>query len=214
MKKIIFFIIAISLCVIAYFSFKRYQKLNSPVFSYEVPSDLDLNYHDVQLVKNYFESINNLEAYVRTAWYNYKVDVLYADHKNEKSLKYAARFNKMKAHLSYIERKLVQSTTYKKQGLANTEIAQLEKLGMSYRTYIFKKNIDIKNVKKGAQNADVWIVQKILASLGFEIILDGRFKENTAQAILSFQEQYKLYPTGEIDVLTEKKLLEKYNELP
>lgn len=61
-------------------------------------------------------------------------------------------------------------------------------------------------MQTGTGSDRVRLLQVRLSELGFPIVADGRFGNNTEQALKGFQEKFGLKPTGEVDMLTVEAL--------
>ena len=80
---------------------------------------------------------------------------------------------------------------------------------MSPQNYRFQKNIDhlgTVELKLKDQGQMVYLVQKKLVELGYELKQDGIFEKETQDIVVEFQEKTGLLPTGVVDALTFQKI--------
>jgi peptidoglycan hydrolase-like protein with peptidoglycan-binding domain len=119
--------------------------------------------------------------------------------------------------VKYYEGQLLLSARLKKEGVNNADVKSYqddgitkgEKLNQDRKERLFALFGNVSNtVKLGDNGPLVFEIQKLLKSKGQDVIVDGVFKEMTAKAILTFEQEQKLYPDGKLDVFTFEKLLE------
>jgi len=205
MKKILPFVIAIFLGIIAFTTFVKYYKINAPVYAYEMLDQIDVNYYDQALVSTYFKDIQELESFVRRTWYNHRINVLYIDNESEESVKYGTQFNLLKSKLSFIQAKLTDSYQLKKKGFDNLQIKKIHKEGIPQ--WHFDMDYRLLNLAFGDSGEKVWLLQKKLKSFGYDIPVDGEFKNETEIALKAFQEKNNLYPGGKVNESTLRALI-------
>jgi len=205
MKKIIPIVIVILLGIIAYTTFMKYHKINSPVYVSSDLQQIDVNYYDQALVSTYFNDLQELESLVRRTWYNHGINVLYIDDKNEESVTYGTQFNLLKAKLAFIKEKLKVSYQLKEEGYDNTQIKQIVEEGKP--KWHFDESYEMLNAKFGDSGRGTWLLQHKLKSFGYDIPLDGEFKNETEAALKAFQQKNNLYPSGEVNESSVKALI-------
>ena len=65
-----------------------------------------------------------------------------------------------------------------------------------------------RTLSQGLAGADVQLVQERLVELGFDPgVIDGVTGRRTRSAVLAFQEKHGLPQTGELDAVTEARLI-------
>ncbi len=62
-------------------------------------------------------------------------------------------------------------------------------------------------LKQGYTGADVYYLQRLLQIHGYNVPLDGRFRDSTKQAVIAFQQRHKLEPSGLVNFVTWTVLL-------
>jgi len=204
MKKVLLIILVVCLAIIAYSTYMRYHKINSPGYSYSIPDSIDINYHDQAVMNNYFQKAKELESYVRTIWYNHGMDVTHIDEKSPESVKYGKYFTTLSAQVAFLERKLKASYLLKSKGFSNEQIMSMEAQGVSE---IGWELAELVKVKYGERSQYVWDLQKKLISKGYDIPLDGYFREETLKAVSDFEKSVGMYSSGSIN---RKMLMKLY----
>ena len=116
MKKIIILIIVLTLGVTAYTSYKTYSKINSPSFGYDIPNNIDINYHNEKTTSEYLSLVTKLESYGRKVWYNHRISVLHIDENSDKSIKFSKHYNLLLSRVKFLEKKLQYSYFEKERG--------------------------------------------------------------------------------------------------
>jgi len=207
MKKIIPIAIVIFLGIIAFSTFMKYHKINAPIYQYADLEHIDVNYYDQSLVSTYFSDIQELESFVRRTWYNHGINVLYIDNDNEKSVTYGTQFNLLKSKIAYIKGKLSLSYSLKEEGFTNIQIKQIVEEGKP--KWHFEESYEMLSAKFGDSGKATWLLQNKLKSFGYDIPLDGEFKNETETALKDFQEKNNLYPSGEVNESSLKALMKK-----
>lgn len=69
-----------------------------------------------------------------------------------------------------------------------------------------------KRYKKGDMDLEILAAQQRLYYLGYLQAWTGKMDDATIEAIKKFQEDNKLYQSGELNIITQKKLIAKFNE--
>lgn len=210
MKKILLFIIALSLVYLVVNRCQTYYRFNpGKDYSYVVSAKIDVNYHDAKMVEEYYRLAYEMGSFARIVWNNEGIDVKYPNKVDSVSINASKHYENMQRTVKKIEQKLIQSFTLKKNGYNNEDIKFIEKFGVS------KENIDIhqavakKNLLVGDTGRYVWEIQNMLIQDGYDIPLDGKFIDITEDAVKKFQQKYKLYPSGILDEKTLRVLLQK-----
>lgn len=79
-------------------------------------------------------------------------------------------------------------------------------------TIVFE-NQPFRNMKDGDFGSDVYQLQKALRQLGYyHNWCDGKFSAGTKKAVLAFQKESNLTPTGTVNISTWNKLMKQYEE--
>ena len=209
MKRILGIAVVIFLLIYGYSKYQEYQRFHPPSnYDYEISDEIDVNYHDQDVLARYYRGAEAIGQYARSVWTSHKIDVLHAREDRPQQQVFAEEYLRMKAEIAHLEDKLVQSARYKGQGFDNADIRMMELSGMSPQNYRFQKNIDHLGpveLKLKDQGQMVYLVQKKLAELGYELKQDGIYEKETQDIVVEFQEKSGLLPTGGVDALTVHK---------
>lgn len=218
MKKILFFIIAIIILMFAYSEYKEYQRFHPENANLKVSETIDVNYYNQEVVYNYYDALEAANNYMQMQWSANGIDVRSPEDDDEETALAVAEYGKKIAKLNYFKAVLEQSKTLKSKGLSNNDIKFFESEGVSIAEYNktkaeedFKKEIlsmlPQKPLYSGEKSVFVYEMQKLLVKKGFDISVDGVYKNITSEALKSFEEKQNLFPDGKIDVITLKALL-------
>lgn len=216
MKKIIIFLLVIIVLLIGYGKYSQYKRYSSPEINYKTDKNVDVSYHNQQLLMNYYEAIEALDSYVMLQWSANEIDVRTPEDDDIETKVAVENYTKKLAKVHYYEAILENSTNLKEKGLDNKEIKFLETEGVDLKTYKRKlkydkiKNLFNSNVKlyNGEKNAIIYEVQKELNRKGDTITVDGVYRIETFNAIKAFEEKNNLLADGYLDDLTLEIMFE------
>ncbi|MDP5106716.1 MAG: peptidoglycan-binding protein [Polaribacter sp.] len=209
MKQLIIFLLIIIVGLIGYGKYNQYKRYNSPEINYKTNKNLDKEYHNQELVLNYYEAIENLDSYTMLQWTANDIDVRTPEDDDIETKSAVEIYAKKLAKINYYEAILENSLKLKNNGLSNTEIKFLEENGIDLKTYQRRANFetiyclfDTKvNLYKGEKDAIIYEVQKRLKELGYNLQIDGVYRIETLNAIKTFEEKNDLLADGFIDQL-------------
>ncbi len=215
MKQIIIFLLVIILAIIGYSQYKQYQRFSLKNYEYEISDNIDLDYHDKSSLYKYYEAIEGVNTYIGSQWSLNRIDVRSPEDDDAETKLAVDTYSKKLAKVKYYEAQLEKSKALKNKGLSNDDIKLFENEGVtlndkqkaeadSKMKSMFSNNA---NLQLGEQNAFVYEIQKLLVKKGFDIPVDGVYKNITSNAILGFEEKNNLFPDGKIDLLTLEALL-------
>ena len=218
MKKILIAILVVIVLIFAYSEYKEYKRFNPPNSSYTISEAIDLNYFDQSVVYNYNDAIQNLNGYIATQWSANGIDVKNPESDDEETQFAVAEYNKKLAKIKFYEAKLEQSKGLKSKGLTNAEIKNLVTEGISLEDYNSRQKVNkynkmmLSNFKEnrlglGAKNHFVFEIQKLLVKKGYDIPVDGVYKNVTSNAIKDFETKNNLFSDGKLDAMTLDLLL-------
>jgi hypothetical protein len=211
MKKLLFLILIITLPIIAYFEYVSWKRFHpAKDYSYRLSDEIDINYHNHDLVQEYFENALEIGRYAKQKYFNEEIDVEFPDEQNIEAVNASKYYAKLKARTLYLEGLLKESSKLKKEGLSNQEIELIETLGFSIeglRAYQDSENYV--GLKSGTKSKYVWDIQKKLTEKGYEVPIDGLFGVETESQLRAFQRANNLYPSGETDRDTFDRLFDK-----
>jgi len=200
-----------------YGQYSQYKRFKLENYEYKVAKNIDLGYHDKSFVLDYYEAIEDINSHVKAQWSANSIDVRVPEDDNEETKVAVKAYTRKLAKVKYYEGQLLLSARLKKEGVNNADVKSYqddgitkgEKLNQDRKERLFALFGNVSNtVKLGDNGPLVFEIQKLLKSKGQDVIVDGVFKEMTAKAILTFEQEQKLYPDGKLDVFTFEKLLE------
>jgi hypothetical protein len=216
MKQIIIFLLIVIVGIIGYGQYKQYQRFSLENYAYTQSDKIDDNYYDQGVIYNYYEAIEMLNNYIITQWSANNIDVRTPEEEDAKTQMATNKYAEKLAKVKHLESILEQSKVLKNQGLSNSAIVLMEKEGIT-EVQKSKAKADamvrtlLKNASKirlGERNALVYEIQKLLVKKGFNIPVDGVYKNATSQAILEFEVKNDLFPDGTMDAITLEALLQ------
>ena len=210
MKKILIIALVIFLAIFSYAKYQTYKRFNPPSdYDHIVNNNIDSNYHDPLVVKDYFKHSSGLGLYARKVWANKRIDVLHPDEDDVEAELYVSQYTDKLVRIKHLENILIYSKELKDQGFNNKDIEQIELTGMSPKDYQFQKSFENArfNLMEGDEGQTVAMIQQKLVDLGYEIPVDGKFKALTKQAVMEIQEKAQLIPTGTVDKYTLKAII-------
>ena len=207
MKKLLLVILIITLPLITFFQYKNYRRFHPPVaYEYAISDSLDLDYHDHNLVDEYFTKSVEIGSFARARWRNEGIDVRFPDQDSAPSLNAAKKYNQLLVRLLWLESKLKRSYELKKAGFNNEEVKYIESgVSTNVAKWMSEKDAFI-SLSVGSRGEYVWVVQERLIQKGYNHNLDGVFGIDTQNAIVAFQNDNTLYPSGDLNESTFKKL--------
>lgn len=199
MKKIFYIVIIVALPVIVFFQYKDYTRFRPEAgYDFVVNKAIDVNYHNQQMVKEYFANAVEIGALARRFWYESEIDIKFPD-ESIQAQNAAALYNQLVARNSFIEAKLLKSAAYKGEGYSNKQVLDLEN-GIDPRTrQLIAQKAKYVGLTIGSRGSSVWNMQKQLVSKGYSLPLDGVFMLESDDALKQFQSDNEMYPSGIID---------------
>lgn len=200
MKKLLFIVLLITLPLIAFFQYKNYRRFNPPVaFEYSISDAIDPSYHDQSIVDEYYTKAVEIGAFARIQWRTHDIDVRFPNGELQEEVNASAYYNRLIARVNDLQNKLIASKQLKSEGFDNDDIKLIESGVNKSDLAWFSDKSDIINISFGDQSRFVWKVQSQLIEKGYNHTLDGLFGLDTQNAITSFQQDNKLYPSGSLD---------------
>ncbi|MEM6843405.1 MAG: peptidoglycan-binding domain-containing protein [Bacteroidota bacterium] len=208
MKRLALLILIVTLPVIAYFQYQKYRRFHPPA-NYDHPANdsIDVHYHDPQVLQSYYKNTYEIGSFARQMWYNQQIDVRFPDQENPQATKALRYYQQLLQTTAYLEDRLVHSRQLKGEGFTNQEIKTMEAEGLSPQSFRLLHRQSLVGLKLGDENAEVWELQQLLRQRGHDIPLDGIFNKITEQALKDFQQTQNLYPSGQVDENSLRKLI-------
>jgi hypothetical protein len=210
MKQLIIILLLIIAFIIGYQKYTQHKRYNSPEVNYKTDKKIDIEYHDQELLLNYYEAVKGLDSYVMLQWSANKIDVRTPEDDDNETKIAVDLYAKKLARVSYYEALLENSSKLKEQGLSNKEIKFIAENGIDLATFNqkekfqkIKKLFDPRvNLYRGEKNSIIFEVQKRLVDLSYKIKIDGIYRIETLNTIKDFEKKNNLLVDGLIDVLT------------
>lgn len=217
MKKLCTYLLVIIGLILLYGQYSQYRRFKLENYEYKITQGIDKSYHNKAFLLDYYETVQDLNNFVKAQWSANGIDVRVPEDDDEETKVAAKAYSQKLAKVKFFEGQLLQSARLKKKGMSNADILSYEKDGNTledkakeeYKVKMISMFGNVSNtVKVGDKSAFVYEIQKLLKKQGHDVVLDGVFKEMTAEAIVSFEKKHKLYPDGQLDIFTLEKLLE------
>lgn len=199
----------ITLPVIAYFQWVKYKRFHPPTdYEFALNDSIDVNYHDPDVILQYYLIAEQVGTYARNAWKEFGVDVKVGSNYKPTEQQYVNTYQQMIAKGNLLEGKLLSSARLKSKGWTNDQIKQWENGTFTQKDLTlesWRNNPILARIED--KSAMVFNIQKLLIDRGYEIPHDGIFREETTNAIRSFQESEGIYPNGIATLETVNRLL-------
>ena len=216
MKKLLIVLIMVIVLIFAYNQYKEYQRFHPDNFNYKSSENIDLEYYNQDVVYSYFEAVQALNGFANMQWSVNEINVKSPEDDDESTTFVVNEYRKKLAKVKYYEAKLEASKQLKDEGLTNAQIkAKLEGNTAPKNSEIAEFNAKIKSmfnpsskIRLGEKSAFIYEIQKLLVKKGYDIPVDGVYKNITQDAIYKFEENNNLFPDGNLDVLTLDVLLD------
>ncbi|MEP1095850.1 MAG: peptidoglycan-binding protein [Cyclobacteriaceae bacterium] len=197
MKKILFIILIITLPLIAFFQYKEYTRFNPPSsYEYMISEAIDANYHDPELVTEYFSKAIEIGSFARTKWRSESIDVRFPDQNSTIEMNAANYYNQLLARTKQLEAVLSNSKNLKDQNFSDSEIKFMES---GFPRNLIESRIDRNSMVQlaiGSNSRFVWKLQERLISKGYPHTLDGLFGTATQTALITYQNDQGIFPSG------------------
>ena len=218
MKKILLFILAVIILIFGYSEYKEYQRFHPENANIKSAENIDLNYHNQETVYNYHDALEAANNYMQMQWSANGIDVRSPENDDEETTLAVAEYGKKVAKLNYYKAILEQSKSLKSQGLTNDGIKSFETKDVSVEAFdraqteanFNNQILDMmpeKALYSGEKSAFIYEMQKLLVKKGYDIPVDGVYKNITSDALKNFEEKNNLFPDGKIDEMTLKTLM-------
>jgi len=209
MKRLALLVIIITLPLIAYYQYQKFRRFNPPsTYDYVANDSIDVYYHSPETLQHYYENVFEIGAFARRVWHNQGIDVRYPDQDNLEAMQASQYYQQLLKTTTYLEDRLIRSQQLKQVGFDNSEIKTMEDNAWSPEQFRLMRQQLLLDLKRGDEGAAVWKLQSLLRNHGHDIPVDGIFNNITEQALKDFQQDGGLYPSGQVDENSLRKLLE------
>ncbi|MDX1906738.1 MAG: peptidoglycan-binding domain-containing protein [Bacteroidia bacterium] len=204
MKRLFYLVIIVFLPILAFFQYDAYVRQHPPGdYVYPIAAGIDTAYHDPEVIFQYYTAAYQARSIARHCWKHYKVDVMATSPLDPDEKPCFDLYHAALARAKTCEFRLLRSATLKQEGLSNEDIRQIELSGLTpaaYRLQLLAQNTIL--AQEGDVNTLVLEIQRLLNQQGFQIKTDGTFRDETREALKSFQLQRGLIPSGKLDSQT------------
>lgn len=218
MKQILIVILIVIVLIFGYNCNSDYQRFHSPGTDYVSAEKIDLNYYDNATLLNYYQAIEEVNGFVRLAWSNNGVDVRHPEEDDDDTKALVNEYTKKLGTVKFYEDRLTISAQMKSKGLSDKDVIAFEQSGFSGKQYdaflksrflmeTFQSNPEKYSLKVGDYSSFVFELQKMLVKKGYNIPVDGLFRDITIQAIQSFETKNGLFADGKVDAVMLDYLL-------
>lgn len=215
MKRIIIVLGVLFLAIYAFGKYQNYQRYHSQFIEYSTTKKINTFHYNPQLVINYNNAIEELNAYVKLQWFAHKIDVLKPEKEDLKTKSAVKIYHEKLAVIKYYEDQLTRSYELKQQGLSKEEIQyvfegkkSVKEIAKEAHRQLLRKLFKASNsLKFDKKSKLVFEIQKRLVAKGYPIAIDGLDKSETQEAIIDFQKKHNFFPDGEVDWLTFEALI-------
>ncbi|WP_395064426.1 peptidoglycan-binding protein [Flavobacterium sp.] len=218
MKQIIIALLVVIFLILGFNLYSNYKRFHSPGSDYASTQKIDLKYYDAATLQNYYQAIEDANSYVKMAWTNDDVDVRNPEDDDDDTKAVVSGYTKKLGIVKLYEEKLVQSAKMKSEGLNDKDVIAFEESSYKSKDYnefikrkflmeTFKSNPEKYSLKVGDYSSFVFELQKILVKKGYNIPVDGLFKQTTIEALGAFEQKNGLFADGKVDAITLDYLL-------
>jgi len=196
MKQIIIFLLLIILGIMGFNLYSKYKRFSLKNYSYKSLENINITKENKPILLDYHRAIQDVNGYIITQWSAHNIDVGHPKKDNGIIKAAVAQYRDKLANVKYYE-SLLKNTKQPKVDKTDAKRKRLLKVLLS----------DTQALRIGQSNAAVYELQKLLVKKGFDIPVDGFYKDITMNAIKAFEEKEKLFPDGKMDILTLNALL-------
>lgn len=197
MKNVAIVLLIVVLAVIVWVQYGKLNRLSPPEdYEYAFREDLDLDYHNPVVLREYYETGYQVGSYAREMWRAKGINVRLPEADNSEEHTAARHYNRLRAYTDSLGARLSRSLKMKQQGYNNAEIATMESEGLSSTQLQLRKVFGAESLKKGDKSAGVFALQTRLMGEGYNIPHDGYFWNETEEAIRQYQTKNQLLPSG------------------
>jgi len=203
MKQIIIFLLVIIVALIGYGQYSQYKRYNSPDVNYTTDRVLKLDNQNPEVLKNYYDAIENLNSFVMMQWSANGIDVRTPKDDDAETKIAIDTYSEKLSYIKYLENKLavdsnsVSNFETNSVNATNLNLTSTNKIAKIKS--LFNPCIKLYN---GQKNPLIFEVQKQLNKLGHKVKLDGVYRYETLNAIKKFEGENNLLADGLLDNLT------------
>ncbi len=209
MKRLLFIVILIGIVSYVAVQYFKDRRFNPPsAYDYALSENIDADFYDKTVVKEYYKSALEIGMYARSLWRNDQIDVRSIDNEDFESTRATQVYIEMIASTKMLEDQLELSAMLKEQGYTNGEVKMYFEQNLTPEDLQIKRLSNLIGLKIGARGAAVWQLQKLLNTDSDSIPQDGIFNLITTNRLKNFQENSGLFPSGEVDKETLKALIQ------
>ncbi|MEM7035518.1 MAG: peptidoglycan-binding domain-containing protein [Bacteroidota bacterium] len=210
MKQIAVFLVIAVLAFIVWNQHRKLNGLNPPEdYEYQFRDDIDLDYHNPVLVREYFDTGYEIGSFARQIWKSDGIDVRHPDADDATTKVALTRYKRLQAYADSLGARLHRSLQLKGKGYDNTDIRAIEAEGTSPLQQKVKRAFGHTQLAYGDFDPGVRVLQDILIRDGYQIPSDGKFGIETENAVKDYQTKSGIFASGVADFELLNKLLSK-----
>ncbi|MGB0869583.1 MAG: peptidoglycan-binding domain-containing protein [Flavobacteriales bacterium] len=197
----------ILILILGFYGYKAYKRQNMPQEALvENSNEIDTEYHNLSLLYDYYELTNDMNALSKTTWYNMLEDIRNSQSTDPDFILEQNKFAQKSLIRQRIESKLIQSKKLKEnKSYDNFDVFQLET--RNNYSKLEKNNFVI--FSRGDEGENIEVFQEMLNKLGYDIIDDGFFKQETEMAVKKYQKSKNKPTTGYVDSDTYQSIVKE-----
>jgi len=197
----------ILIIILGFYGYKTYKRQNMPQEALvENSNEIDTEYHNLSLLYDYYELTNDMNALSKTTWYNMLEDIRNSQSTDPDFILEQNKFAQKSLIRQRIESKLIQSKKLKEnKSYDNFDVLQLET--RNNYSKLEKNNFVI--FSRGDEGENIEVFQEMLNKLGYDIIDDGFFKQETEMAVKKYQKSKNKPTTGYVDSDTYQSIVKE-----
>lgn len=208
MKQILRIVGLIVLIYFGYWGYRKYMQSQMPDSALvSISKNIDLDYHNEHILLDYYDLTYSLNALSKKTWYSYLENITDSKFGDPEFVDFQKKYLQKKILRDRIELKLINSKALKTdKQYDNFDVIQSET-----RQDYLKPNIQSITqaviYQRGDVNEGVLLVQNLLSSLGYKLLLDGVFRRETENIVKQYQHDKHLIESGYVDFSTYETLI-------
>lgn len=195
------------LVYLGYWGYKKYMQGQMPQSALlPISEQIDLEYHNERVLLDYYDLTYSLNALSKKTWHNHLEDITTSTSVDPEFVDIQSHYQHKRTIRDRIEQKLINSKTLK----AEKQYDNFDVIQSETRQNYLKPNVHLSTNKviyeRGDVNEGVLIVQNMLWSLGYKLLLDGVFRQETEFVVKQYQKDKHLIESGYVDFNTYESL--------
>lgn len=206
MKRILVILLLVVIVGLIYTNIARHRRFSAPSnYDYVMADSIDVHYYDPVIVREYIANANSLGQTARFLWQEHRIDVRFTGELSPEERLLVRQYTDVRNLVVYQEMLLKQSWKLKQEGYSNYDIQRMEEQGLSPQLLELEKAygpLASLSWELGATGDYIRMIQQYLVNQGHSIPIDGRYGDQTAQAIQQVQRDAGQVATGKPNLRT------------